>query len=418
MIGDRQLSSVAIAVCLLPLLLLRITDEVSVPGLGPLFRITNHGGAALGSAAVLGLCFSSTRPRYVLMGGISFLTGVSDPLFAASCAAPLLVLGLIASVERAWGVVIVRADVHRVALRNRFLLTAVTGLGGAALTSQVHQRTNQLPVVLAKTSDSVWQGLWHDFVLAQPGQAGWLLCIVALSGATVVMNRWRSGATKLRVLALWQVGSVVATLAAMIWTRNYLDSGSLRYLTVPFALGPVVLGALVTGPLTDARAFGVRERAIVGSTGAVITMLCGAMVICLPALAQGQFRSQWRRKAQCVAAVMQREQVDAVLTDYWRCKPLRLFSDGRIGALQMRAKLKRPYFWISSRSWYRGDHKLGVIATNELRAESIVQQYGPPAQVDHCEDIELFSYRGAARDKLNAKVRRMIVGFLSDPKPP
>lgn len=417
-VRDGAVSLACVALVWLPLLLLNLTHRVDAPGISPLYRLTNHGGAALGALAVLYMGMRDTRAPLVLaalVAAVSFGLGVSDPLFAASCSAPLLVLGILACVKPVWARLMSPCDRERATLRARFLIAGATGLAGAYVSGHVHWLSSELHgIALSPTRQRAWNALVHELSGGSAEKGAWLLlvCVLALG---LLLRRPAPRSASLRVLALWQIDSIVSSLGAIVWTRNYLDGGSLRYLNVPFALAPVFVGAVMARAIVQ---WQHAARAVTAVAGLLLIASCGTLVICPALLARGSYRSDWRDKAGCVAQVLEREGVYVALTDYWRCKPLRLFSGGRVQALQMRAKLKRPYYWIASRGWYRGEHRFGVIVTNDLRPDAITRAYGEPAQVDRCADLELFSYRGRARDKLSAHMRKLFNAFLADPHPP
>ena len=100
-----------------------------------------------------------------------------------------------------------------------------------------------------------------------------------------------------------------------------------------------------------------------------------------------------------------------MLTDYWHAKPLMLFSDQRVRALQMRAKLRNVYHWINSAGWYRGPHRFGVIGVNDLEPVVIRRVYGEPARIEHCQDLELFVYRDEAAARLSRDMARPFARF-------
>jgi hypothetical protein len=88
-----------------------------------------------------------------------------------------------------------------------------------------------------------------------------------------------------------------------------------------------------------------------------------------------------------------------------------LFSDGKVRAVQMRAKLRAVYHWINSRNWYRGERTFGVIGVNDLNPDVIRSRYGAPARTEHCGDIELFVYRGNAATKLSRDMGKLFARF-------
>jgi hypothetical protein len=384
---------------------------------GSLFHPTHHGGAALMTLVILTLCLGrATRYKSALAGALSLLAGVADPLFAASCGAPLLLLGICASVAPIWNRVSGSEDVARASVRNRTLVSGVLAFAGAQLTKLVHAHMNSLPVSHSAGPVASLRSALGDLAGSARPVGFWLLGGILLSCAVLLLHR-QASTRGIRILALWQLGSVASTLFAIGWTGNYLDSGSLRYMVVPFVITVVLACAIVAHALAIHAHRAAVARWVSFVSCLVVVAVAGTILIELPSIVLGNYRSSWRSTSMCVEAVLQREQADVVLADYWQAKPLMLFSNGRVHALQMRAKLRRPYFWINSRGWYRGSHRFGVVAVKDLRPDAIVQAFGEPAQIDTCDGLELFVYRNKARDRLAGRMQRMFDRFVVDPHP-
>jgi hypothetical protein len=398
------------------LALLHLTGSVAL--FGSLYHLTQHGGAALMTLVILRHCLGPPfRYSCVTAGALSLLTGVADPLFAASCGAPLLMLGCCASVQAVWKRVCSTTDSSRVTVRHRTLLSGALAFAGARLTNVVHAHMNSLPVSRsAGPSVASLLAALGDLTGSTCAVGMWLLAGVLLA-CTVLLLRRGAHARGLRIFALWQLGSVLSTLAAIGWAGNYLDSGSLRYMVVPFIMTAMLACAVVTHTLAVHAHRPEIARSVSFVSCVVIVALAATIVTQLPSIVFGQYRSNWRSTSSCVSAVLRREHADVVLADYWQAKPLMLFSDGHVRALQMRAKLRRPYFWINSRGWYRGPHHFGVVAVRDLDPDAIVQAFGEPARVDGCPGLDLFVYENGARDKLAGKMQRMFDRFVVDPHP-
>jgi hypothetical protein len=63
-----------------------------------------------------------------------------------------------------------------------------------------------------------------------------------------------------------------------------------------------------------------------------------------------------------------------------------------------------PYFWINSRGWYSGLYRFGILITNDLAVQRAVKVLDQPQLVEHCEELELYIYRDAARARMNRRV--------------
>jgi hypothetical protein len=84
-----------------------------------------------------------------------------------------------------------------------------------------------------------------------------------------------------------------------------------------------------------------------------------------------------------------------------------------VKVLQLEPKLNRPYWWINSKNWYRGQHLFGMIATNGFDTHTIRRTFGAPQLVTHCGEIELYVYGGRSRRHLQGEVQRSIDRFIN-----
>jgi hypothetical protein len=398
-----------------------MSDTTDLALYGNLYRITNHGGAALLTVVTLCLCLTngtSSLGSLVSVAILAFAGGLSDPLYAASCGSALLLSGLAMILER---FVIPRRLRNGLFQHNqvavRMLASGSAALIGACLTETVHAWLNPMPkLALAKSKSLAAQAMLHDFSHDSLGRGLFILVSFAISAALFISRR-DAKSCFLRTIALWHMTSLLTTLVAMAWTRLYLDAGCQRYLAVPFMLTPVIAAAGLACVLGDVAMRTNREVLALLFGRSMLVVLVGSTAVLLPVLVWGQYRSSWRERAGCVERVLRREGSDVLLADYWKAKPLRLFSNGNVHAVQMRQKLKRPYFWISSRAWLQGKFRFGVVAVNDLDSEAIRARFGEPAAVEQCEDISLFAYRGSQQARLTREMERAFSKYLRDPHP-
>lgn len=413
---SQRLATASLSLLLLGLCALSMTRTSDLALYGKLYHITNHGGAALLTVITLSMCISeSKRPlgRLAAIALLALVGGLSDPLYAVSCGSALLPIAVCIGLKPLANVLRVRLDgAKNTQAYLRMLVGGVAAFGGASLTKLVHTRLNPLPKEVITPSKLIAvDAMFHDFTHGSSIRGWWILASFATSAA--VLGCVRDNRTRLlRVVALWHITSLLATLAAMVWTQLYLDAGTQRYLVVPLTFTPLVAAsgiALLFRRYSTTSSQG-RAADVLAALG--VATLLGSSLALLPTLARGQYRSDWRDEARCVERVMVREDVDVLLADYWKAKPLMLFSGGKVHAVQMRAKLKRPYFWISSRAWLRGKLHFGVVAVNDLNPAAIRARFGEPASIEQCAGTTLYSYRGAQRARLAKKMSQSFGRYL------
>jgi hypothetical protein len=107
-----------------------------------------------------------------------------------------------------------------------------------------------------------------------------------------------------------------------------------------------------------------------------------------------------------VRKVAELEQVQSIVSDYWNAKPLMLFSNNRAHVVQVRNGLM-PYWWINSRGWYRDPGEFGVLIANGLDPNRARRYLHEPQSIVRCADLELWIYRGRARERMKEKLSGM-----------
>jgi hypothetical protein len=382
----------------------------------PLFIVSNHGGAAWGTLAMLALVLrlpaAPSWRNWACIGAFGFVMAASDPLFAVSCGAPL---GLFALGSRLW-----RLRRRMVAVPAR----AAIGLGlwaaaGALLGAHAEQRA-QLALSGLQTSPQPNPDL-REAALAQmfrdlcgPARAEFVLlsCALLLAAWVLWQFRGRSDWAKLRALALFQWLSSLCTLGAIAWAGNYVDVWTLRYVLVPFTTSLVLIAALLAVALSRLPTF-ARARLPGALAASALAGVAATLLIDGPSLLHGQYASKMRATAQCVDQFAAGTGSDVVIADYWSAKPLMVFGNGSIKVLQMEPRFDKPYWWINSLNWYRGQHAFSMIATNGFDTRTIRKAFGEPQTITHCDGIELYVYAGRSRRRLQRRLERSIDRFIN-----
>jgi hypothetical protein len=342
---------------------------------------------------------------------LGFAMGCADPLFAASCSAPLGIIAIAALVSRVRGGLAAGARTPA----GLYFCACGTGLLGAQAGQILQFALSGLEVQPVPNPDLRAASLAQMFAdLCGPARPEFILIAssLLLAGWTLWHFRGRAQRSELRTLALFHGVSSACTLGAIAWAGNYVDVGTLRYVLVPFTTSLVLIAALLAAAVARASALSGFQlpkfaAACVGA-GLIATLFSH-----LASLAEGQYASKMRDNAQCVDEAAIRYGSDTVIADYWSAKPLMLFGRGRVKVLQLEPKLNRPYWWINSKNWYRGQHLFGMIATNGFDTHTIRRTFGAPQLVTHCGEIELYVYGGRSRRHLQGEVQRSIDRFIN-----
>jgi hypothetical protein len=394
-------------------LMLHLQGELGL--MGALFILSNHGGAAWGAVSMFALV-SHAPPRaswrwWSAVAVFGFAMACADPLFAVSCGAPLGIIALASLVSRARGEA---AALTRPPAGLYFCASGASLLGAQA--DQLLQfALSGLKVRPVPTPDLRAASLAQMFAdLCGPARPEFILIASALLLAswTLWHSRGRTDRSKLRALARFHWASSACTLGAIAWAGNYVDVGTLRYMLIPFTTSLVLIAALLAAALTRIPAFTgfqlPKFAAACLGMGLIATLLSHRA-----SLTDGQYVPKVRENAQCVddAAILYGS--DTVIADYWSAKPLMLFGRGRVKVLQFEPKLDKPFWWINSKNWYRGQHVFGMIATNGLDNRTIRETFGAPQLVTHCGEIELYVYGGQSRQHLQAALQRSIDRFIN-----
>jgi hypothetical protein len=373
--------------------------------------ISVHGGAVVGAFGVLALCFARRRFNLLLYGALAalaFAMGASDALYLASCAVPLLCLGVCELVPKLRALSLEQPGSN--AHAKRFLCAGAAALLGVVASSAIHSQTTARYV---QPRASHWADSLHRLAsdLVGPAQDAFGLILVSSAVAVyAVTGRPKGLSSALRTLALWHLLSTVSTLAAMVLGGRYSDIGRMRYLIVPLASSGIILSVLLALALARAMQASDLVRPLLA-----VSMVAGFCVVSwhdIRVLRRGTYTANMRQQIRCIQDARGDQKDSVVLTGYWNAKPLMLLSGGELPALQMEEGLTEPRWWINSRGWYRGKHDFGVVITNELGRDEIAQTYGAPSKVKHCGALELYIYEGEGRASLSRSMSEKFQRFV------
>lgn len=359
-----------------------------------LFRITRHGAAVGMSYLALTWCMSSrssatTMTRHdVKVGMVCFVAAAlfafSDPLFVVSCVLPLTLVYMLSFCQA--------CHLPRPSGQRTLALTAGSAIGWLALGQLpgqpgvgLHLRPEKVQATLARIA--TWQ---KDY-----SADGWLCSAAVLASLLVFFKGRRSRKSYYRLFACWGFFSMACSWAAMLASGR----ASPRYLIVPWCAGLLLVGLAALASLRRLHVPGhmlKRTLTAVPFIGAVTSLLTGWSTI-----AHGNYRSEFRARAACVQAIAEREHSALVITDYWQAKPLQAFSDGAVQTVQVITTAMRPMVWITSRQAFRQLEKRrwNVVVANGLSSR-MLKRYGPPAQREDCNGLDVRTYRGRARRRI------------------
>jgi hypothetical protein len=228
---------------------------------------------------------------------------------------------------------------------------------------------------------------WGAFLLGLP-----CLLFVAL----------RARGLAARALSLALLGGTLATLAAVFVSGNLAGGEWHRYLLTPL-LGCLV-GLVLALP-------GENVQRAVAAAAALLSAFATAVVTPWAWSFEAP-PSRLRAQAACLDALVQREGATGVVTDYWRAKPLALFSRAGASPATFMPQLDRPQVWITSRAWYRPASGFAFVVDQGLEAGALARQLGEGDTVEACGDWPVHVYRGEARARLTAFVEERVSAEL------
>jgi hypothetical protein len=370
-----------------------------------------HGGAVMIVFTVFALCLRpAARPARLggtlVVAALSGLTAASDALFVVSCLGGLGP-AVLATALASWR----RQGIPRSPLLlGRAIAAAAATVIGSGLASLF--LTGSLPAAQQATAQRRIETMHALLGSSDPATRELLVLLAVSAGLALGVLLLRRLDAGLRVLSYMQLGCTLAVLLGVVFIGGYGDHHSLRYFVVPVNLALVGMcsfasRALSALPSPRDPSHAWTSLALAGVSGLVCALALNAVPI-----ARAEYRAPQRSAAACVERIARREGVTTVLSDYWRAKPLMLFSDRRIHALQIRKGLQ-PYWWINSRGWYRGSHQFGIVIVDGLDLRRLKKPLGEPQQIERCEDLQLYVYRGVSRLRLQREIKKNFDTFLA-----
>lgn len=344
-----------------------------------LLCLSNHGGALVMGLACLLLVDRPTRQRLAFAAGLVIVTSLSDPLFAIAWALPVAALAATSA-----------APIPLRAARGLSLLAA------CAMGLLVH---SWLPVPPTQGPRFRWEYLHSgaaDFFthLGEPTGAPVYLGLLA---AAVALLRTRGDPSHrplllallltfpLSLLGLWVIGAPAGS-----WGSRYLV-----HLHVVLAIvAPAALAGQRNQPwLSWALAFAAAVVALV-SFGQRAPNLgrVGHVTLAPVACFDDFFRT--REVHRCVAA-------------YWEAKPIAVLAQKRITTVQVFAD-GQPDWWINTRRHYAEEEVVDCAVLPTVQAAFFSGHFGPPDEIQRCDDTWILLYRGPKREALNRTLRPLL----------
>jgi hypothetical protein len=380
---------------------------------GPLLAISYHGGALLGALAVFTLCLRPrAKPRALgafVVAILSALTGASDGMFVVGCAAVLGLSGLTSALARLG----TRKSERQpsVLLPVRCALAAVFGVGAmiiATAAGLAQGRSTEANLTIAvENATRLWN---HGNPIGRYVVVG--LGVVAIFAVVVIVaTRKSKRLAGLRTLAWWQILMTPAILSAVFHIGGYVDGYSVRYFVIPIHFGVIFVCALVIDRIGQDRA-GVSARRSPLAWSVVLTLaLAVGLATNVARLMSAPLAAPHRKTADCLQRVAAREEVRIVVSDYWRAKPLMLFTDDRAHVIEVTHRME-PRFWINSRGWYRSPGEFGIVIVNGQEPQLIWKILGRPQVVEFCDNLELYIYRGNGKANMSRRLHAIFERVL------
>lgn len=313
-----------------------------------------HTGAVLSALGATWLVLAG-KSRLGL-GALCLISGLSDGLFVVGWAVPAVVLAV--TLDRA--------------RRPAWFVGALTSFAGLLLSRFVLPfRAGALPGF----SSFDWARFAADWATFDGVvRLGLPMMGVALLLISVARR-------ELRAVCLMAMLATLMTVASVLITGNFVDSGWSRYLLWPLiscGLTLVALGA--QWPV-------VRVALGLGLT-AYVVMNAELAPRVPPA-------STERITAECLDAL----EAGSAIGDYWHAKPLTLLAK-KVTVVSFDEALQTPYLGIISRQWFRDPKSIGLIIADGLDRVAIERAVGPATEETLCGPAHVLIYRGEARDRL------------------
>jgi hypothetical protein len=277
------------------------------------------------------------------------------------------------------------------------LVTALT-VAGYVLNGVVNRAAAVYLTNIRSGSETLW-AFWS--VLVRDAGAEQMLGAFVLAAVAVVTVAALNGALMLlrdRPLALparqqllpftiFVATASIVIVIVVIGTRVFVNLMTIRYV-LPFTFLPPLWFAFLLASRVDGVLNGRRGLATV-------------MVLGLPCA----LWSAWWFTRTPLNAVFQVPPALACfngadrtggLAGYWQAKPLMLFSDDRVRAVQVDPS-GAPMLWINNNNWYTEDGggsppRFSFILMDDLNEQAILARYGAPDRVEICGASRIWRY--------------------------
>lgn len=364
-----------------------------------LFSSAHHYGAFVASLLLVALWVRQEKepgpgtPAVAAMSALAFLTTLSDALFLAQTAIPLLAAALLcrhgapqASRPRR-ALLLLLAPALAGMLAYRFVVTHKTRFPTRLSLSGLPENLQEMGTICA----TLFGG--------RPLLAAALLLSLGLGMACILASlrrRTLPGLPRpLHLLAVFATLSCLATVSAMLLSKNMLP--------VPRYLAGALSWPLVAGLFALVHLLGQRARH-------AAPLLCLALCLGFSGLLAGE---AWRvRDVRDSGRYFYPEQVACIdralaaagarygMAQYWDAKRLQALSRQRLTLAQYSGELERME-WITSERFYRASYDFAIIAEQEpppfrLPRARLAAQSGEPLQAVACGDRTVLLY-GAGR---------------------
>ena len=289
-------------------------------------------------------------------------------------------------------------ELRRRAIVIGLLVTALT-VAGYVLNGVVNRAAAVYLTSIRSGSETLW-AFWS--VLVRDAGAEQMLGAFVLAAVAVVTVAALNGAIMLlrdRPLALparqqllpftiFVATASIVIVIVVIGTRVFVNLMTIRYV-LPFAfLPPLWLAILLAGWVGGVGVTGGRRG------------LATVMVLGLPCALWSAWwftRTPLNTVFQVPPTLACFDGADRTggLAGYWQAKPLMLFSDDRVRAVQV-DPTGAPMLWINNNSWYTEDDgslpRFSFILMDELNEQAILARYGVPDRVETCGASRIWRY--------------------------
>lgn len=317
---------------------------------GCFLQLAKSGRRAWGSAALI----------------ITLLGAVSDALFVAGVA----VAALVVLVDARW--------------RWWALAMLIVSIGGGQLTRLLVSFHVQSAQTIRLERVFTTMGRMANDLAHWPLQTQFFAGLMVVGWVFALVKQRRT------MFFLWNLAGA-GMVAAVIATANVDDGGWERYVLWPALAAMFSLGA----------AF-MNNASLVVITLGVVGVFVRPLQWVSP---MERPTSWWRAATECVERLADQEDAHVVVTDYWRAKPLVLFST-KLKAAPMQRDVSKLALWIMSTSWLGPKEQVALLITNDLDTTALDARIGPPTQTVDCESLHVRVYRGESRMKFADEYER------------